>query len=353
MPRKLITLLLLFVTACSFQVQMVTPPPTVNSTPLEIQPTVISSTSTSIPSPTAVIVNPTDVFVATKSAAGTVATMTSQNLGTTPIQFAPNGTYVDLVDSITVGSSKTYSIAALKGQIMSVSIQQGSTENWTVIPIKIVGADGSVLCPLNANDACYFWRGVLPATQTYFVTLTPDITVSNFTLRVAIDPPGTTTQLFTYSGKDVSLQYSDEFAPVRLSDAPVSKFPPSFALQMINSESYTNTNLVEAYFLYGSTTDSAIVAGCTQPLQMGGPETMLDHVTINGVDFVHSEGVGVEAGNDYDTIYYRTVYHNACYEIAFFIHSGNIGNYSPEVKEFDRAALLQKFQSILSTLILK
>lgn len=346
---------MLFASACSFQLQMVTPPPAVSATPINIQPSVTSPTSTVIPSPTAVIVNPTDVLIMTKSAAGTVPTLTPQNLGTTPIRFAPNGTYVDLVDSITLGSSKTYSIAALKGQIMSVSIHQGPTENWTVIPIKIVGADGTALCPLKANDACYFWRGVLPATQTYFVTLSPQITVSNFTLRVAIDPPGTTTQAFTYSSKDVSLQYSDEFAPFRLDQEPAAKIPPEFALKFIDSSYYVNTNLIEAYFAYGVTTDSTIVASCTEPLAMGGPETIIDHVTLNGVDFVHSEGVGVGAGNLYDSIYYRTLYNNACYEATLFIHSGNIGAYSPDsgVKEFDRTTLLQKFQNILSTLIIK
>jgi hypothetical protein len=256
-----------------------------------------------------------------------------------------------------VGTSKTYSIAALKGQIMSLSIHQGPTENWTVIPMKVVGADGAILCPLKTSEACYFWRGVLPAAQTYLVTLAPDITVSNFTLRVAIDPPGTTTQSFMYSSSDqnFTLQYSDEFAPFRLDQEPVAKIPPELALQFIDSSYYVNTNLIEAYFAYGMTTDSTIVANCTQPLAMGGPETIIDHVTLSGVDFVHSEGVGVGAGNLYDAIYYRTFHNNACYEITLFMHSGNIGNYDPSlgIKEFNRDALMQRFESVLSTLVIK
>ena len=82
---------------------------------------------------------------------------------------------------------------------------------------------------------------------------------------------------------------------------------------------------------------------------------MIDEVNINGVKFVHSQGGGVAAGNIYEQTYYRTAYQDVCYEVTFYIHYGNIGNYAPDsgVKEFDRAALMQKFESILSTLIIK
>jgi len=301
--------------------------------------------------------NPTEVFVETKSALSTDTVVPPKDSGTSPIRFAPNGTYVDVLDSIPAGTSKTYSVHALRGQIMSVSVHQGSNENWTVIPIKVRGADGTTLCPAKPDMSCYFWRGALPATQDYFVTLIPDISVSDFMLRVAINPPDTATQSFIYESHDrhVMFQYSDEFAPVRLSDAPVSKFMPEIALQFIDSTFYANTNLDEAYFLYGSTTDPSIVASCTQPQVAGGPETVIGHVNLSGVDFVHSEGEGVGAGNIYDVTNYRAVYNNACYEITFFIHSGNIGNYDPSsgIKEFDYDTLLQKFEAILSTLVIK
>ncbi len=91
------------------------------------------------------------------------------------IQFQANGTYADITDSIAVGSSKTYSINAMKGQIMSISIlPQIPDGSWGYIPMKIKGADGSVLCPQLPDTECMFWRGVLPSSQDYFVTLTPD-----------------------------------------------------------------------------------------------------------------------------------------------------------------------------------
>ena len=58
----------------------------------------------------------------------------------------------------------------------------------------------------------------------------------------------------------------------------------------------------------------------------------------------------VAAGNIFDQVIYRTVYENICYEAVFYMHSGNIGNYTPgTVVEFDRGTLLQKFEGILDT----
>jgi hypothetical protein len=78
-------------------------------------------------------------------------------------------------------------------------------------------------------------------------------------------------------------------------------------------------------------------------------------VTINGNKFVRSEGAGVGAGNIYEQIYHRAVINGSCYEVTFYFHYTNIGNYAPDagIKEFDRAALLQRFESILSTLVIK
>ena len=64
------------------------------------------------------------------------------------IRFAANGTYADVVDSIATGASKTYSLNAMKGQVMSVSVlPQIPDGNWGYIPMQIKGADGTVLCP--------------------------------------------------------------------------------------------------------------------------------------------------------------------------------------------------------------
>ena len=235
---------------------------------------------------------------------------------------------------------------------MSVSIHQNEDVDWTYMIITVVGKDGARLC----DTDCQFWRGVLPSTQDYLLTVTAFGEAPDFVLRVAIDPPGTLTQSFVYENKyrNASLTYTDEFAPAHYPGSQVSRIPPELSLQYINLDSYLNTNLIEAYLLFGSSTDPQIVASCTQTNSFGGPETIVGETSINGVSFTKSQGSGVAAGNIYEQTYYRTVYNGTCFEITYYIHYGNIGNYtSGTVSEFDRDALLQKFDRILSTLVLK
>jgi len=351
--RFLLFFLLLSLSACTFQVEMFTPsgesatPAPLPSETLTLMPTSFSGSELPTQSPTA---NPP-----------TNGTFTSTALplgeGPHPIHFVANGTFIDIADSIPAGKSKTYSINATKGQIMSISIRQSSEGEWTYISMQVIGADGTTLCPLFVSTECTFWRGVLPASQDYFVTITPVADALNFTMRVAINPSGLTTQSFRYLAEsgNVSFNYTDEFAPVRFTEASVSKVTPEIALQYIDTQAYTKTNLLEADFLFGSTTQGDIVQSCTQPASLGGPENVVGNVNINGIDFTRSEAIGVAAGNIYEQIYHRAVLHDVCYEIIFFVHSANIGVYAPDagVKEFDRAALLQRFEDIISTLVIQ
>lgn len=354
--RFLFFFLLMSLSACSFDVEVITPAASVPDSgtdtpllPLTLTPDT-PTTSTSFPSSELPTETPPPFPVFT-------STPLPRNLGTFPIRFEPNGTYIDVTDTILAGTSKTYSIRALQGQVMSVSIRQSPDRNWTYMPIKIFGADGSTLCPSKPDMECTFWRGVLPATQDYFVTLTPTIDALDFTMRVAINPPGVVTQSFQYLSKNekVSFSYSDEFAPVRFPGAEIYKIAPELSLEYINTDSYTDTNLIEAYFLFGATDETDVVANCLQPISSGGPEDVLRAVSIHGIPFVRSKGGGVGAGNIYEQTYYRTAYQDVCYEVTFFVHYGNIGAYAPElgVKEFDSAALMEKFEAILFTLIIE
>ena len=353
MRIKLTLLVLMLVSlACTANVTSLNtaPSPTSSIVPTVMVKTALPPMETNtpilVPSPTAVSALPTFTATALPPVAGVY-----------PIKFNSNGTYVDVVDSISAGASKTYSISALKGQIMSISIHQSSQGDWVDVPMQITGADGTILCPQNANIECEFWRGVLSSTQNYFVKLSPLGDALNFTLRVAINPPGAATQSFQFTGanQNATFTYMDDFAPVRFPGSQVYKVEPEIALELIDPQFYLKTNLIEAYLLFGSTNDSNIVNSCTQSGSFAGEEKITGDVNINGVKFVRSEGAGVGAGNIYEQIYHRAVHNGTCYEVTFYIHYGNIGNYSPDsgVKEFDQDALIQKFESILSTLVIK
>lgn len=273
------------------------------------------------------------------------------------IKFKANGTYVDVADSIAAGSSKTYSINAMKGQIMSISVlPQTSEGEWGYVPMQIKGADGSVLCPILAGSECMFWRGVLPSSQEYYVTLMPNGNVPGFIMRVAVNPPGKAAQYFEYNNTStgLSLTYPDTFAP----SLPVVgnyKIDPELTLHFIDSKTYEKTNLGEVYVFVGSSSDASVVLTCTELNQNGGgPEQLVGNETINGFTFTHSTSEGAGAGNYYEQEVYRMVNQNKCYEVIFFIHSANIGNFTPgTVTEFNSDELMQRFFEVFNTLAIK
>jgi hypothetical protein len=271
-----------------------------------------------------------------------------QTVPSNTIQFAAGGTWKDTQDNIPLGGSKTYMLNAMQGQVMSVSITDG------YFPLQIQGRDGTMLCPVELNAECSFWRGTLPLSQDYYITVKSGGMGTDFTLRVAINPPGKLSQIFSYNSSNVSFLYSDQFAPAKALSMLNNKTNIQLTLQLIDTSSYINTNLGEAYFTLGSSSDPQIVALCTQPKSDGMPETSNGNITANGYNFTYSTLSDVGAGNYYEQHIYRVVNGGTCYEVIYFIHSSNIYNYTPgTVKEFDRQGLMNKFNGILSTFQLK
>lgn len=268
------------------------------------------------------------------------------------IRFPFNGTYVDMSDNLAASGSKTYSVNAMKGQIMSVSVLP-QADAASAIAMQIKGADGSALCPKSADEQCLFWRGALPASQNYFITLASDGGETQYVMRVAINPLNMGFQYFEFkSAAGLSLTYPDTFAPA----LPVPgnyKTKPALTLQLIDSDLYENANLSEVYLTLSYSADSQVVSTCTLPNQNGGgPEYLVGEEVFNGISFVHTLAESAGAGNIYRQEIYRTVNDGTCYEIIYYIHSTNIGNYPPEAKvtEFNLDAVVQHLLAALSTL---
>jgi hypothetical protein len=296
---------------------------------------------TSIPTPT-LIPTPTTEPTATPQVAF------DPNANAERIRFAPNGTWVELSDKIAANATKRYVLSAMQGQVMSVSVPQGPA-----FSVNVTGADNKPLS--DPGYALPFWRGSLPSTQDYIVTIKSQIN-SPFSLRIAIAPPGEATQDFGFTDPQflVALTYTDEFAPTDVQIPVNIKGTPLLTLAFINPAFYSpRTNLIEAYLQVAATADPAIVSTCTQPSNQIA-ETVTGVADIHQYAFTRSEFSGAAAGNRYDQIAYRTVWNNKCYEMVFLIHSANIGNYPPgTVVEFDRAALVSKFEAVLNTFLAK
>jgi hypothetical protein len=258
------------------------------------------------------------------------------------IKFAPGGTWAEVGTHLNEGDEIRYVLSAIKGQVMSVSIRQ----SWP-FTVEVISSTGP-LSDLGTEHP--FWRGTLPVTGDYTIIVKTQAT-GDFTLRVAVNPPGEAYQYFDYLDPRhlYSLRYSDEFAPTTYIPSGDFKGEPNLVLEFIRPDFYQpTTNLGEAYFLLSTLDDAQAVATCAQPLPQ--LETVTGQKTFNGYTFTQSEAIGVGAGNIYDQVIYRTAYNNICYEVVFFMHSGNIGNYPPgTVVEFDRAALVQKFEQVLAS----
>lgn len=348
MRFKLLSLLLIAaLSACSFQVDVIeTPLPSATVIPVD------TATSTAIPTPDNSATPPplSETHVSTQSSA--ISTFPPPDV--LPIVFSANATSQIVVGSVPTGASQTYALTAMQGQIMAISILPEEPGSQGLFQLEIKGRDGTVLCPIK-EYVCPFWRGVLPSTQEYSIKVTPQVG-GVFKMLVAISPLGQANQLFNYGDPQgrFTLSYSDEFGRMYYNGVQASKFAPEFALQYIVTKQYVSTNLSEAYFLMGSSTDPQSVSTCTEPASVAALETVVGTVEVNGVVFTKSESVGAGAGNMYEQIFYRTAYKNTCYEITYFIHSTNVGNYTPgTVNEFDRELLLQTFDNVLSRLVLK
>lgn len=302
-------------------------------------PTVIIDTS--IPTPTPI---PTPTLEPTS----TPNVVYDPQVKADRVKFALYATWVELSGATSHTGDVRYVLSAQEGQVMSVSIRQGPA-----FSVEVAGADKKPLT--DSRNPQPYWRGVLPSTQDYFITVKSQVEAP-FDLRIAINPPGQSTQNFgAFSAQyAVALSYSDEFAPVNYQFPFDIKGTPLATLYFIDpSFYYPTTNLIESALMLTVSTDSNIVATCTEiPARSG--ETIIGEVSINGYIFTQSEFVGAAAGNKYEQIFYRTVWQDKCFEVIFLIHSSNIQNYpAGSVVEFDRNALLAKFEAVLATFTAK
>jgi hypothetical protein len=357
---SLMLVLILALSACG-PLRQISPPP--GEVPGSATPSMAATaTATALPAETAAVTPlptttsvsaniPTPTPIATHALEATLTPEVTfeRNVNAYRIRFAPNGTWVEFTDTISANTPKRYILSAMQGQIMSVSIPQGAA-----FSVQVTGADKKTLT--NPLYPLPFWRGVLPSTQDYIVSIQSQEN-GPFTLRIAINPPGKVTQNFGFVDPSsmVALSYTDEFAPTTVEvPAASTKGNPVLTLAFIDPTFYSpRTNLSEAYLLLAATSDPTIVSTCTQPSTQV-PETITGQVSVNGYTFTHSEFSGAAAGNRYDQTSYRSVVENKCFEVIFLIHSTNIGNYpAGTVVEFDRSALIAKFEAILNTFLVK
>ena len=108
------------------------------------------------------------------------------------------------------------------------------------------------------------------------------------------------------------------------------------------------TNLAHnSYISYEEVKDAK---ECT-PAQFLDGVTDVQTVTDDGVTYLVAHTVGAGAGNRYDETVHVFKDYMPCTAVRYYIHYGVLENYTPgAVKEFDRVALVLKFDAIRRTL---
>lgn len=110
------------------------------------------------------------------------------------------------------------------------------------------------------------------------------------------------------------------------------------------------TNLGEAGVYLGVSASPEAVSGWDQPVA-GSAEIAAGIATINGVSFAVFTASEAAAGNLYEERVLRTLRGATCFEVVEFLHSTNIGNYTPgTVTEFDKPLFQGYLEAITQTL---
>ncbi len=91
---------------------------------------------------------------------------------------------------------------------------------------------------------------------------------------------------------------------------------------------------------------------CSADLFLDNPQNMRT-ITDNGVTYSVASTSGAGAGNFYEETVYAIPNSRPCVGVRYFVHSTNIGNYTPgTVTPFDHAALIIEFDKIRQSLVL-
>lgn len=150
---------------------------------------------------------------------------------------------------------------------------------------------------------------------------------------------------------DTNYRY-DAFGPGK--EIPGTKYT-------IPSSMATGTNLATDTYISVENIplSNSIICSADNFLPLGSTKSIL--VTENGILYSVASSSGAGAGNRYEETVYALVKSNSsvtsadpCKAIRYFIHYGAIENY-PEgvVKEFDKQALISKFDQIRRVLVSK
>ncbi len=196
---------------------------------------------------------------------------------------------------------------------------------------------GVIVAVLLAIVGYYFLHGgktTKPSVETIATTTPEAITTTTYatsTFSVTYPMEYTSDEAYAY----------DQFGPKKLIEGVKFTIPGTIA---------TGTNLSIDTGISVETLPRA--KNCTGDIYIKD-NVKAQPITENGVQYSMASTSGAGAGNFYEEVVYALVNSAPCTAVRYLIHSTNIGNYTPgTVTEFDRAALVNDFDTIRQSLVL-
>lgn len=154
----------------------------------------------------------------------------------------------------------------------------------------------------------------------------------------------------TYEGNGISVKYPTTLSTESGTGIGGGNLDTTLIKFMIPAEIVASegTNFNEAYLLLSSSNKSTSLKTCLNYGDLG-PGNKTVATSFNNVAFSRLDTTDAAAGNRYNTQLYRAIDNNTCYELALVVHTGNIQNYDPPVKEFDATQATQILMPIISS----
>ncbi len=235
---------------------------------------------------------------------------------------------------------------ATQGQSVEILVQQG--DQPAAVALALAAPGGQPLQTYNIGRPD--WRGVLPQTGDYHLSLSAPQDVQGLTLTVTIYPlPGDPHPL-----SDAALGYHLVYdGHVFLPQAP----PPVFtnaavSLYLAQDDFYMNTNLEEAYFVLAQESyNDADTCLNAPPEGVMAIAQAVDTWRINRVDYRHYVTQEGAAGHAYRADVFRAWTGAHCVTAYLFVHTTNLSNYDPGmVTPYDEQGVLDELKRVFFTL---
>jgi hypothetical protein len=199
-----------------------------------------------------------------------------------------------------------------------------------------------------------FWQSIIVITVIlggfYFFkmekAIAPEVQNNSSDLISYTDPTGA-----------ISFNYNKEFSVKNGLNTSTndwrldSQMPGTILATLWVPRSYMpRTNFNEAKIVFGRSNDPVAISSCLNA-DTNAMEKSEGEVTLSGKSFKKFTEKDAAAGNFYETTSYRGILDGDCYSILYTIHSGNIGNYSPDqgVKEFDLAKIQSELEKVVQS----